>query len=207
VPRSRELSKRDVAAVLTKAFAPRLVLLVVYPSQSGTGSVNQTPWWIAIAIGLFSGGIGATLTYSFNYRKERSQFLREKAEELYISLDAFGRWVAARYISYKISPGAQQPLNGDDVKDAILNYRKTFALCEIYFPHIMPHLNSILHARDNLDSAMIKIEAGAQPDGSVDLRAGEFEELVKTAKLNISNQCRHPLTSITYVKLLSSPWN
>ena len=87
---------------------------------------------------------------------------------------------------------------------AIEDYRKTFAMCEIYFPHIMPTMNELLDVRDRL--ALALKDAGAK-EGYADEVALQFDDILRRAKLKISHQCRRPLDNVTYVKLLDSPWN
>lgn len=169
--------------------------------------MTQTPWWLAILIGLFSGGLGAALTYSLNYRKERAQFLRQKAEELYLSLDHYSRWVSYRYISIKIveKGGVMRAELPSEELEASKSYRSSFSICEVYFPHIMPIMNEILDARDGLDG-IIDCYNYDKID-KLDSAAQKFEQLCIKAKRKVADQCRNPLRHITYVRLLYSPWN
>lgn len=165
----------------------------------------QNPWWLAISVGLSSGALGALVTYTFNYKKERSQYLRQKAEELYMAVHHFERWVTADVI-IDLTGRNDNNSSVDDashVAAAAQSYRNVTAIAEVYFPHLVPLVNAVLDARDQLHSA----KKSADLRDQIAPRALNFSDAVKSIKSKVAKQCRHPMHKITYLNIINLPWN
>lgn len=108
------------------------------------------------------------------------------------------------YIERKSGSPISKPPAAENVSvKAAIDYRTTFALCEIYFPHIMAKMNELLDARDALAESL----ASGCPAHEIDRKALNFEDIFQETKSKVAHQCRHPLKGITYVRIFDSPWN
>lgn len=158
----------------------------------------QAPWWLAIAIGILSGSLGAFLTYSFNYRKERAQFLRERAEQTYFALDRFYREISADYILWKkLGTQPRTPTEASNSKTAA-DYSTLSCSCDIYFPHLSARIIAFIESKDALMDSI----RSSQLD--CDARATNFENAAISLKNALAKQCRRPLTLVTYISIIDS---
>jgi hypothetical protein len=167
----------------------------------------QNPWWLVVTVGLLSGAVSVMLTYSFNYKKERAQFLREKAERLFVSLDNFDRWILS-----DIAPSLQAthfvPVHQEKeyIVAAMSDYAVVATTADIYFPHLTKYIKAVETARDSLAIAKNDCQSGGDIE-RLRLLASAFSEAIAAAKNKCAAQCRDPLREVRYVRLVRAPWN
>lgn len=167
----------------------------------------QNPWWLAILVGLLSGGLSVLVTYSFNYKKERAQFLRERAEKLFVSLDGFQRWVLSDItvlIATKRDPNLDY--GKEQTQKAISDYESVSTIAEIYFPHIVKYIDNVESSRDGL-AASRENYLRNRDEKSLRVSAKNFSDAIVVAKRQAAAQCRNPLRKINYVRLVKGFWN
>jgi hypothetical protein len=106
---------------------------------------------------LGSGAIAAIVGFALNARKDQAQFMRGKAEELYIAADQFHKMVSGHYLrAYSL---IKEEISWDDFNDLTIKNAKTEdaeasrrvnMLFDIYFPNLVPSFKRYLERRDKL---------------------------------------------------------
>jgi hypothetical protein len=124
---------------------------------------------------LASGITSSVVTYRLNQNKDQTIFLREKAEQLYLAADEFGKDFSSHIVSYfpllegridynqmldmHIEQGSRDSRNGG-VETMIM-------LAEIYFPSVRPALESVWRARSSFNDLTREIKETWIEQGSV----------------------------------------
>ncbi|WP_242770423.1 hypothetical protein [Sphingopyxis sp. YF1] len=138
--------------------------------------------WITLGLGLctvLSSGItSAVVTSWLNRRKDQQQFMRTKAETLYLASDEFGR--ALSIYSIPFFPLVKGEATWSQMREMQAGYSQKrehgghetmTMLVEIYFPSVRPALAKVLDARGSFNRFASELEQAYRADGDLDRRA------------------------------------
>ncbi len=120
---------------------------------------------VGLSTVLASGVASSIVTYKLNRSKEQTVFLREKAEQLYLAADEFGKAFGSQMITY--FPLLEGRIDYNQMLDMQISdgaTPKNFGpatmemLVEIYFPSVRPALQNVWKKREayNKVTAVIK---------------------------------------------------
>jgi hypothetical protein len=140
---------------------------------------------------LASGVTSSMVTYRLNRNRNQTVFLREKAEQLYLSADEFGKTFSMQIITYL--PLLNGRIDYNQVLDMQIEQgpaAKKYGgaetmtmLVEIYFPSVRPALEEVWKARDTFNRITAEIKFVWERDG--DVSAGDLKSRFMSAALAI----------------------
>ncbi|GGZ32625.1 hypothetical protein [Asticcacaulis endophyticus] len=134
---------------------------------------------VALIVGIgtimASGVMSSVVTYHLNRNRTQTIFLREKAEQLYLSADEFGKSFAAQVITYY--PLLDGKIDYNQMLDMQIEHGKSdkkyggaetmTMLVEIYFPSVRPALEDVWKAREGFNKITSDIKLAWQANGHV----------------------------------------
>jgi hypothetical protein len=154
---------------------------------------TSTTLVLGLATIFASGVTSAIVTYHLNRNQNQTIFLREKAEQLYLSADEFGHTFDAQMLSYfplldgkidynkmldmQISSGSEEKRHG--------GAEIMTMLVDIYFPSVRPALQGVWEAREQFGAITHQIKLAWQRDGNVS--EGNWRQVFLEATRNIDD--------------------
>lgn len=125
---------------------------------------------------LSSGITSAVVTSWLNRRKDQQQFMRIKAEALYLAADEFGRALSIYSIPYY--PLIRGEATWDQMREIQTGYQSQkrdhgghetmTMLVEIYFPSARPALAGVFDARSSFNAFTSELEKAYRQVGALD---------------------------------------
>jgi len=108
---------------------------------------------LSVATIICSGVISAIVTYKLNARKDETQLLRQKLEELNLAILRFCTQLDTTFLPYISAMTGKLTYNQAldivlNSKDTEKNYDKIAMIVNIYFPQLSSNLENIHKARD-----------------------------------------------------------
>lgn len=155
---------------------------------------------LALGVGtiLASGITSAVVTSWLNRRKDQAEFMRTKAEALYLAADEYGRTLATQAITYypvikgEISWNQMldiQIKNGSQKREHGGSELMTMLL-EIYFPSVRQCLKNVFSSRDNFNNFITSMKQSyIQNDGH--LNPNEWMPHMNGHAIMIDNSIKH----------------
>lgn len=160
------------------------------------------PATVSLVIGLCtilaSGVTSSLVTFRLNKNKDQTIFMREKAEQLYLSADAYGRVFGGHMISYfpllegridwnqmldiHISDGSKEKEHG--------GAETMTMLVEIYFPSVRPALARVWEARTEFNALTAKLKRHYKANGHV------TEDYWKSAFMDVTKRLNDAISSL-----------
>jgi hypothetical protein len=146
---------------------------------------------------LASGVTSSLVTFRLNRNKDQTIFMREKAEQLYLSADAYGRVFGGHMVSYfpllegRIDWNQMLDIHiADGSKEREHGGAETMTmLVEIYFPSVRPALARVWDARAEFNDLTAKLKRHYKANGHVTEDHWKPAFLEVTKKLNDAISC------------------
>jgi hypothetical protein len=157
---------------------------------------------VGLATVLASGVTSSWVTYRLSRNHNQTIFLREKAEQLYLSADEFRKSFSGQIFTYfpllegRIDYNQMLDLQiaqGSETKRREGAETMTM-IVEIYFPSIRPALADVWKARDAYGSITNEIKRAWQRDG--DVSDGDWKAKFTVAAQNIDQRIQNLQTEI-----------
>lgn len=148
-----------------------------------------------MGVSLCSGIFGSIITYYLNYRKEQEKYLREKAEQLFESLDHFSMGIKLHVIELveKLKGKTHAKPSESEKDDGLAaSYRTMKMISSIYFPELRSHVDVVLTCRDRINSSFDAARKDAKRKPDFVLAAKDFEDSVDTLIQKIVTTGRRP---------------
>ncbi|MGN6422938.1 MAG: hypothetical protein ACTHLA_06475 [Asticcacaulis sp.] len=148
-----------------------------------------------------SGVVSSFVTYRLNRNHTQKIFLREKAEQLYLSTDEFGKDLSCHVISYyplirgeiDYNKMLEMQIENSSVKKYGGHETMTM-LVDIYFPSVKPALENVLKAQKAYSGMASSIRSAYQSNGH--LRHEDWNSKVTKVAIGINdsiNELQHEI--------------
>lgn len=171
--------------------------------------MDPTAITLGLGVGtiLASGVTSSVVTYRLNRRKDRFEFMRIKAEALYLAADEYGDILGGHSLTYY--PVIKGDIDWNQMLDLQIKSgsekrehggaKMMTMLVDIYFPTVRPALKQVFLARDSFNEFTHRMRGTYIRDGGLDPRmwmpelnnqTAEIDKLIKELQAAIVTAAR-----------------